>query len=174
MRVLIGLHVAVGILHHQEFQLLQRLADARRVRHGGHGIGGDEPQTFDLPGLDRGQNIGHEKAALLREKLGIDTPKLGNFFAMRFILQRAITRQPGTRRPLARAHCIRLTSDRKRGAAGFADVASNEIEVVDRHHAVRAVGALIDAHGPEGHGRAGLGIQARHMADGVFVDAADA
>src|SRR4030065_539876 len=61
----------------------------------------------------------------------------------------------------------------QRRAAGFADVAGDEVEVVDRHHAVRAVRGLVDAHGPDGHGRTGLGVDARHVANGVFVDATD-
>ena len=35
------------------------------------------------------------------------------------------------------------------------------------------MGALIDAHGPDGHGGAGLGVDTRDIADGVFIDAAD-
>ena len=33
--------------------------------------------------------------------------------------------------------------------------------------------ALVDAHGPDAHSCASIGIQARHVAYGIFVDAAN-
>jgi hypothetical protein len=174
MRILRRFDIGVRILHHHEFEFLQRLADARRVGHGGQRIGGHQPQRLDLPGFDRRKNIGHEQATLLGEKLGIHTPELADGFAILFFFQRTIAGQAGARRPFARAHGIALSGDRQAGAAGLADVAGDQIQIVDRRHTIGAMRALIDAHGPDRHRGTRLGIKARDVAYGVFVDAADA
>ena len=92
---------------------------------------------------------------------------------MRRILELPIAWQTGTRRPLPRAHGVALAGDRETRAARLADVAGNEVQVVDGADAVAAVGGLVDAHGPERHRRIRLAVEPRHRADGVFVDAAD-
>src|SRR5690606_36213931 len=66
------------------------------------------------------------------------------------------------------------TGDGQAGAAGLADVAGDKVQVVDASHAIGAVSALVDAHGPDAHGGSGVGIQTGDVADGVFVDATDA
>ena len=172
--VLVGLHVHVGVLHHQEFQLLQGLAYARAVGHGRHGIGGDDPQSFDLAGLYGRKDVGLEQAALLGKKFRVHTPEAADLFTVAGLFQRPIARQAGARRPLARTHGVALAGNGKRGTAGLADVAGDEIEIVDADHAVGTVGALVDAHGPDGHGGGGTGIGAGDVAYGVFVYAADA
>ena len=58
-------------------------------------------------------------------------------------------------------------------AAGLADVAGDQVQVVDGDHAVGAVCALVDAHGPDGHGRTGVAVDAGDVANGVLVNAAD-
>ena len=84
----------------------------------------------------------------------------------------AVTRQPGARRPFARAHGIALAGDRQARAARNADVAGDEVEVVDVHDAVGAVRGLVDAHRPDAHRGRRLRIDARDLADAVLVDAA--
>ena len=97
MRVFVTLDIGVRILHHQEFELLQRLADARGVGHRGHGIGGDQPQSLDLAGLDRREDVGLEQAALLGKEFRVHAPVARNFLAVLVFLQRPVTGQPGTR-----------------------------------------------------------------------------
>ena len=92
---------------------------------------------------------------------------------MRWVFQLPIARQAGARRPFPGAHGVALPGDGEAGAAWLADVAGDQIQVVDRAHAVGPVRGLVDAHGPDRHRRAGLAVQARHSANGVFVDAAD-
>ena len=174
VRVLIGFHILIRILHYQEFQLLQRLANARRVGHRRHRIGGDQPQALDLAGFDGGKNVGHEHAALFREEGFLHAPEFSDFLAVLRFFQLAVTGQAGAGRPLARAHRIALAGDRQTGAAGLADVAGDQVQVVDAHHAIGTVGALVDAHGPDAHGVVRFRVQARHVANRVLVDAADA
>ena len=171
MRVFVAFDIRVGILHHQKFQLLQGFADTRGVGHGGHGIGSDQPQPLDLPGLDSRKNVGLKQTALLGEKFRVDAPVTRNLFAIFFFLQHPVTGKARARRPLTRTHGVALAGDGQRAAPRFADVASDKVEVINRHHPVRTVRGLIDAHGPDGHGGASLGIKARHMTNGVFVDA---
>src|SRR5206468_1940762 len=101
-----------------------------------------------------------------------DLPEVGDVLAVLLLLERAVARQARARGPLARAHRIALAGDRQAGAARLADVAGDEVQVIDVDDAVRAVRGLVDAHGPDAHRRRRLGIQARHLADAVFVDAA--
>ena len=173
MAVFVGFDIAIGVLHHQEFQFLQRFADAWCVGHGGHRVGGDQPQALDLSGFNRGQDIGHEQAAFFGEEVFIDAPELGDVLAVLIVFQRAVTRQTGTGRPFTSTHGIALSGDGETRTAGLADISGDQVQVVDRDHAIRTMRTLVDAHGPDGHGGTGIAVDACHIANGVFVDAAD-
>ena len=174
VRVVGGLDILVGILHDAEVELLHGLADARRVGHGGHGIGGDDPQRLDLAGFDGGKDVGLEEPPLGGEEFGIDIPELAHFLAVGRVLELPIARQARTGGPFPRAHGIALAGDGKAGAAGPADVAGDEVQVIDGADTIGAVGGLVDAHRPDGHRRASLAVEPGNGADGVLVDAADA
>ena len=93
MGVLGRLHVLVDVLHHQELELLHRLADARLVGHGGHGIGRHQPQALDLARLDGREDVGLRQAACRGEEIRVYAPEIGDFLAVLVLLQRPVTRQ---------------------------------------------------------------------------------
>ena len=62
-----------------------------------------------------------------------------------------------------------MAGNRQAGAARLADISSHQIQVIDPHHAIGTVGALVDAHRPDAHRPVGFGIQPRYRADGIFV-----
>ena len=173
MSVLCALGILVAVLNDAELQFLHRLADTRGVGQGGHRVGGDQPEPLDLARLNGVVDVSLEHAALFREKLHIHVPEFCDLLAVCRILQRPVVGQAGAGGPLAGAHGVALTGDGEAGTAGFADVAGKQGEVVDPHHAVGAVGRLVDTHGPDLHRRPGIGEAPGNVTDGVLVDATD-
>ncbi len=62
VRVVRRLDILVGVLDDAEPEVLERFADAWRIRHRGHGIGADHPQCLDLAGLDGREDVSLEEA----------------------------------------------------------------------------------------------------------------
>ena len=80
----------------------------------------------------------------------------------------AIARQAGSKAGLARSHRIALPGNRKRCGARAAKISRNQRKVVDGGHCDRALGRVIDAHGPADEGGLGVAVQARNVHDVVF------
>jgi hypothetical protein len=173
VRIADGLDVGIGVLHHQDIELLQHLADARRVRHRRHRIGGDEPEPLDLACLDRGKDIGLREPALLREELRIDAPEPGDLLTVGGLFEQPIAGEPRAGRPLTRPHGVALAGDREPSAPRPPDIAGDQVEIVDGDDPVRAVRRLVDAHRPDGHRCIRFGISAGDEANRVRINAAD-
>jgi len=128
MGVLGGFDVLVDVLHHQELELLHRLADARLVGHGCHGVGRNQPQALDLARLDGREDVGLRQAARRGEEVRIYAPEIGDFLAILVLLQRPVAGQSRAGRPLAGAHGVALAGDRQAGAARSADIAGDQVD----------------------------------------------
>lgn len=118
-------------------------------------------------------DIGLEHAAFPGKEFLVDVPELCNLLAMLRNLQITVVWQAGAGGPFPGAHGIALTGNGQAGATRLADIAGDQGQVVDAHHAIRTMGGLVDAHGPDLHGGAGTGETPGHVADGILIDAAD-
>jgi len=94
--ILVGFHIHIHILDDEKFKLFHHLADTTQVGHGGHGVGGHQPQALDFAGLDGGENIGLRQAAFFREEFRVHTPEFADFFTVLGFFQQAVTGQTGT------------------------------------------------------------------------------
>ena len=142
----------IGVLGDDEFGGLQPGDHRLPIRNGGNGIRADDPARLDVT---CGELFEHRDGAgtdVGADGPGGQAPLLLDEIAVGRRHHRTLT---GQSRPhvthFATAHRIWLAGQRHRATARTADRAGGEVEVADRIGVPRAVGALVQPHGPAAH-----------------------
>src|SRR4030095_10377997 len=121
----------ISVLHDEEIERLERLAERAEVGKRDNWVGGDDPQRPYASVERRLDDVGIRQAARARNALLGHAPELCQLAPIVGVLELAVARQARRKPGLARPHGIALAGDRKRRRTRAPDVAGDQRERVD-------------------------------------------
>ena len=142
----------VGVLGDDQLGGLQALDHGAPVRHGGNGIGADDPARLDIACGELFEHGDGARPDIVADRSRGQTPLLLDEVSIARRCDRTLTGQSWPHvTHFAATHRVGLTGQRHRTTAGTADRAGGEMEVADGVGVPGAVGALVEPHRPAAH-----------------------
>ncbi|CAM3492555.1 hypothetical protein TSHO111613_24800 [Tsukamurella hominis] len=145
-----GLGGGVGVLHDHQLRRAKGVDHGGPVGHRRRRVAADDPRGLDVPGRELPIHLDGALAGLGADRALRQAPEGLGAGAVAVVEDGALAGQAGSHvAHLAAAHRVRLAGQAERARAGAADRAGGQVQVAERDGVPRAVGGLVQAHGPQ-------------------------